>query len=58
MQRYGNPVTYSTFLDESLNNSLRAVCVFAHRSQMERRIFQLFNLQGVLEVSPFLYGSG
>ena len=38
----GNPRTYSTFLDESLNKVLASVCRAAYASVWERRVFANF----------------
>ena len=41
-QTEGNPNFYSTFLDESLNRTLRDIARVAHRSVWEMRIFDRF----------------
>lgn len=53
----GNPALTATWLDETLNMTLRNCASFAHRARMEERIFTLFNLQGRLGVSQYLFGS-
>ena len=40
--RAGNPRTYTTFLDESLNKVLASVCRAAYASVWERRVFTNF----------------
>ena len=39
----GNPKTYSTFLDESLNKVLASVCKVAYATVWERRVFTNFS---------------
>ena len=51
----GNPRFYATFLDESLNLTLRDCAARSHRNTMEKRIFRLFALQGALG-HVFLFG--
>ena len=51
----GNPRYYATFLDESLNLTLRDCAARSHRNTMEKRIFRLFALQGALG-HLFLFG--
>eukprot|EP00959_Pyramimonas_sp_CCMP1952_P448887 9399604-Pyramimonas_sp.AAC.1 len=43
---------YNCFIDETLNTSLRAVSIFAHRSRFEYRVFSLFHLQQLLNICP------
>ena len=52
----GNPRLYNFFIDEALNRVLRSVGEHAHRVNLEYRIFQLFNLQGLLDVCEFFFG--
>lgn len=56
-QTHGNPRFYSTFLDESLNLTLRNVASAAHRTNMENRIFRLMALQADLGLQRYLYGT-
>ena len=51
----GNPRYYATFLDESLNLTLRDCAARSHHNTMEKRIFRLFALQGALG-HVFLFG--
>ena len=37
--KHGNPKYYSTFLDESLNGKIAAICRSAHRSRLQERVF-------------------
>ena len=52
----GNPKVYGGWLDESLNMVLRSVGRFAHRANLEIRIFIVFDLQGRLGLRPELFG--
>ena len=52
----GNPRSYSCFLDESLNQTLRNIAAASHRARQAERIFTHFNLLGFLGWSPNLYG--
>jgi hypothetical protein len=53
---HGNPIIHNTFIDETMNAMLRRVAQTLHRSRMQERIFYIFDLQGRLEISPYIFG--
>ena len=46
IQRFGNPMRYATFLDESLNLHAAVAAACAHRAQWEVRVFDRLGLVG------------
>ena len=40
----GNPKTYATFLDESLNKTLAEICAASHRAVWELRVYAYFDV--------------
>ena len=50
--RHGNPVSYTCFLDESLNRNLAAVARSAYAPVWERRIFHKFKMGKIGSVQP------
>ena len=52
----GNPRFSACFLDEGLNIPLRDISQFVHRSRFEKRVFQMFNLFGLLKLNKYLFG--
>ena len=53
---FGNPKLYGGWKDETLNMALRTAGQFAHRANLEVRVFTLFDLQGGLLLDDFLFG--
>ena len=55
-ERFGNPKTWATWKDESLNLRLREAASAAHVMRQEHRVFQWFNLIGAMDRSSSLFG--
>ena len=53
----GNPRLYGGWIDESLNKTLRTAAQRAHRINMECRVFQLFDIQGGLDIGGEIFGA-
>ena len=56
IEDFGNPKLYGGWKDETLNCALRTAGMFAHRANLEMRIFTLFDLQGGLLLDGYLFG--
>ena len=52
---HGNPKRYETFIDETLNNTLRLAAAHAHRSTFHKRIALTFHHIGALGLNDHLY---
>ena len=54
---HGNIKFYSTFVDETLNMTLRQIAQHAHRRVFENRVFYFMSLIGFLSSGGYLFGS-
>ena len=52
----GNPRLYGGWVDESLNKTLRTAAQHAHRINLECRVFELFDIQGGLDLGCEIFG--
>ena len=60
IRRFGNPMRYATFLDESLNLHAAVAAACAHRAQWEVRVFDRLALAGDVATgqASFFFGAG